>query len=60
MKLTLAPYSALADLAKSLEAQLSEAPSLGAAIEIRRNLDRVRAEQNRRIVKAYMSAGDES
>ena len=48
MKLTLAPYSALADLAKSLEAQLSEAPSLGAAIEIRRNLDRVRAEQNRR------------
>lgn len=48
MTLTLAPYSALADLAKSLEAQLASAPSLGEALAIRRDLDKVRAEQSRR------------
>lgn len=56
MTLALAPYSALADLAKSLEAQLTEAASLGEAIRIRRNLDRVRAEQNKRTER--LAGGD--
>lgn len=48
LDLSLPPYSALADLAKSLEAQLASAPSLGEALAIRRDLDKVRAEQSRR------------
>lgn len=43
-----APDAALVDLAAAFEDQMARARSLGDAIRIRRNLDRIAAEQSRR------------